>query len=214
MDDGNSLLPRSVNPILFLQCLNSLHPNIVFTLEPAKQIIVNGQTAQSLDFLDITITLHNNGKIETDIYYKPTNSHQYLDYNSFHPKHIKDNVPFGLAKRIICFVTNSETMEFRLLQLKSWLLKCNYSEKLIEKCIHNSRLQGPAPKPVSKNDIIPFVTTFASNFETKGLTNNIRTLISNKKNGKITGRFIQCHDRCSLQTTKQSWKAVNESQVL
>ena len=147
--------------------------------------MIGDKAVQTFDFLDITIILYEDGKVETDIYYKPTNSHQYLDYNSFHPQHIKDNVPFGLAKRIICFVTDPVRMEFRLTQLNSWLLDCNYPDKIIKRGIHNSRLQGPAPKPVDKNDVIPFVTTFASNLNTTGVTRDMRTLISNKKFGRL-----------------------------
>ena len=33
---------------------------------------------------------------------------KYLNYNSFHPTHCKDNIPFNFAKRIIVFVTNSD----------------------------------------------------------------------------------------------------------
>ena len=34
---------------------------------------------------------NSDGKIETDIYYKDTNSHDYLHYNSHHPEHVKNN---------------------------------------------------------------------------------------------------------------------------
>ena len=185
MDDGNTLLPESVDAQVFLQCLNSLHPNIGFTLEPANNTVIEGKPAQTLDFLDITIILFGNGTLETDIYYKPTNSHQYLDYSSFHPLHIKDNIPFGLAKRIICFVSNPTVMEHRLTQLRSWLCHCNYPKKVIDKSIYNARLQGPAPKPVDKNDVIPFITTYASNLNTKNITNDIRTLINRRQHGRL-----------------------------
>lgn len=185
MDDGNTLLPDSVDPQVFLQCLNSLHPSIRFTLEPAKNVVINGRQAQTLDFLDITIILFGDGTLQTDIYYKPTNSHQYLDYTSFHPLHIKNNIPFGLAKRIICFVSNPTVMEQRLNQLKAWLTCCNYPEHIIKKSFHNARLQGPAPKPVDKNDVIPFITTFASNLSTSNMTNEIRTLISRRIHGRL-----------------------------
>ena len=127
--------------------------------------------------------------IESDVHYKPTNSHQYLNYGSFHPLHCKNNIPFNLAKRIIVFVTCSEKMEFRLRELKLWLLKCNYPETIIDKGFHNARLQGPAPKPISKNNIIPFVTTYTSNLDTKPMMNSIRTLISDKKFGQLNNVF-------------------------
>ena len=44
-------------------------------------------------------------KIATDIYYKPTDSKQYLFFNSCHPKHTKTSIPFSLADRIRSIVT-------------------------------------------------------------------------------------------------------------
>ena len=185
MDDGFTLLPESVDSELFLRCLNELHPSIRFTLEPATHDTIDGLKVQKLDFLDITIMLFESGKIETDIHYKPTNSHQYLDFNSFHPDHIKNNIPFNLAKRIICFVSNSAKMEARLIELKTWLRNCGYPPHIIDRSIHNARLQGPAPKPKDKEDVLPLITTFSSNLDTTHITKNIRTLISNRQHGRL-----------------------------
>ena len=148
---------------LFLHCLNSLHPNINFTLEPARRTVINGRRAQCLDFLDITIILYDDRKVETDIHYKSTNSHRYLNYNSFHPTHVKDNVPYNLAKRILSFVTDSDKMEYRLRQLKSWLQKCEYPNHIIDKKIFNVRLQGPSPGKANQKDVLPLITTYAGN---------------------------------------------------
>ena len=121
MDDGATILPPSIGCEAFLQCLNNLHPNIEYTLEPAMSSVINNETVMVLNFLDISIILHEDGKIETDIHYKATNSHKYLNYRSFHPTHCKNNIPYALAKRIIVFVTNPEKMELRLNQLQLWL---------------------------------------------------------------------------------------------
>ena len=185
MDDGFTLLPSSIDPRTFLHCLNSLHPSIRFTLEPASFILINGVQAQKLNFLDICIMLLENGMIQTDIHYKPTNSHKYLDYNSFHPVHIKDNIPYGLAKRIICFVSDPVRMEFRLNELRSFLRRCNYPNTVVEKGIFNARLQGPAPKPVDRNDVLPMITTFSSNLDSKPIANNIRALFVSKQHGRL-----------------------------
>ena len=185
MDDGFTLLPASVDPKVFLQCLNSLDPSIRFTLEPAAVSERDGMKVQILNFLDLTIILFENGTIQTDIYYKPTNSHHYLDYNSFHPLHIKNNIPYGLTKRILSFVTDPAMMEFRLEQLRSWLRRCNYPNHVIEKGIFNARLQGPAQEPIAKDNVIPFITTFSSNLNTKEVTRNIQTLITNRQHGRL-----------------------------
>ena len=90
MDDGNTVLPSFIECGAFLKCLNNLYPNIEYTLKPAIRTIINGESVQVLNFLDIAIIVHADGNIKTDIYYKPTNSHRYLNYGSFHPDHCKD----------------------------------------------------------------------------------------------------------------------------
>ena len=107
MDDGLTFLSPSIDCEMFLECLNILHPSIEYTLQPAIKTPIAKKSVYKLNFLDITIILHEDGKIETDMHYKPPNSHKYLNYESFHPTHCKNNIPFTLAKRIIVFVTNN-----------------------------------------------------------------------------------------------------------
>ena len=68
-----------------------------------------------------------NGSGSTDIYYKTTNSH-----DSFHPRHTFDNIPYSLAKKIIVFVSDPQTMEYRLSELRSLLRNCEYPYKIIK----------------------------------------------------------------------------------
>ena len=102
----------------FSICLKNFHPAIKYTFEKAKLIQSNhSQPYQVLSYLDIEIILHNffntiffdtcYNTVETDIYYKDTNAHDYLPYNSAHPKHFKNNFPYNLAKRIFVLRTFS-----------------------------------------------------------------------------------------------------------
>ena len=59
---------------------NSLHPCLKFTMEHDNT---------NLPFSDIMV-INNNCKIETDIYFKKTDSKQYLHYTSCHTRHIKN----------------------------------------------------------------------------------------------------------------------------
>ena len=77
------------------------------------------QPYQVFKFLDIEVILHSDNTVESDIYYRDTNAHDYLPYNSAHPKHCKDNLPLSLAKSIIAFVSNEEKTEMRLRELKT-----------------------------------------------------------------------------------------------
>ena len=70
--------------------LNSLHPGIKYAIDKNRK---------QISFLD-TLIINNNGKVETDIYYKPTDSKQYLLYTSCHPKHTRNSILYNLAKKI------------------------------------------------------------------------------------------------------------------
>ena len=54
---------------------------------------------KELPFLDILIK-NVNGQIITDIYYKPTDTQQYLYFKSHHPKIYIKAIPYTLAHRI------------------------------------------------------------------------------------------------------------------
>ena len=78
MDDGFIPWPKELNLETFGTILNQLHPSIKYTIEKGEE---NENKTQYLNFLDIKVILKNNIKIETDIYYKETNSHDYLNFN-------------------------------------------------------------------------------------------------------------------------------------
>ena len=77
-----------------------------------------------INFVDVSVILHSDCTIEADIYYKDTNTHDYLPYDSAHPDHSKDNVPYNLVKRIVVFVSNEKKIEYRLNELKNWVKSC------------------------------------------------------------------------------------------
>ena len=121
--------------------------------------------------------LHSDGRIETDIYYKDTNSHDYLHYNSHHPEHVKKNIPYTLAKKIIVFCSSC-FVDKRLDELRRSLLACGYPANVINKGFHNARLQGPAPDPNSKKRPLPFVTTYNSNLDSRKILSTSKELLS------------------------------------
>ena len=88
MDDGFLAWPNEENIHIFNQLINSLDPNLEFMFKPSiKYVDDNGTPLEKLNFLDIMVIKNEHGKIVTDIYYKETNNHKYLNYNSHHPTH-------------------------------------------------------------------------------------------------------------------------------
>ena len=156
IDDCFILFTKSDNELEKLyQYLNNLHPSLKFTMD---------SNTNQLPFLD-TMVINNGGKIQTDIYYKPTDSKQYLLYTSCHPKHTRNSIPYNLARRLKTIVSDEDTLNIRLGDLKKYLLKRKYPVKLIEDAI--SKVHSlDRRKLLSKSDktdetnTIPYVTTF------------------------------------------------------
>ncbi|XP_069172811.1 uncharacterized protein [Procambarus clarkii] len=68
---------------------NSIHPNLRFTME---------HNARDLSFLDTTISINTaTRRLETKAYYKSTNLHTYLQYDSSHLLPLKNSFPTPCA---------------------------------------------------------------------------------------------------------------------
>ena len=81
-----------------------------------------------MNFLDIYFKIINN-KLNIDIYYKPTDSHNYLHYESCHPQHTRDNIALSLAKRIVRIV--SDNREQALADLQKHLIRQDHPTEKI-----------------------------------------------------------------------------------
>ena len=99
IDDGFILWPRGIDIDIFFTILNNLNTNIQLTIEASTKYFKNEYHIQGLPFLDVLVILRDHKYFSTDIFYKETNSHFCLYYNSHHPQHIKDNISYGLAKK-------------------------------------------------------------------------------------------------------------------
>ena len=99
---------------------NLFSDDIKFTCEYNKDII---------SFLDLKVTSLN-GKLITSLYSKPIDCHQYLHYGSCHTKHTKRSIVYRpLRIKRVC----SQESDFNehSLNLRSWILKRGYPEKII-----------------------------------------------------------------------------------
>ena len=138
--------------------LNSLHPCLKFTMEHDNT---------NLPFLDIMV-INNNCKIETDIYFKKTDSKQYLLYTSCHPRHIKNNIPYCLARRITTIVSENNKLEKRMEELNQDLIKRKFPILLIQNGINKAMEKNQCDLRQVKNknvdkEYIPYVSTFNPN---------------------------------------------------
>ena len=128
--------------------------------------------------MDIEVVLHCDSTVETDIYYKDTNTHDFLPYNIAHPKHCKDHLQYNLAKRVFVFPSKDEKSDMRLKELKNLLKDCNYPDSVINQSFYDAKLQSPAPITYSSKNI-HFVKTYYKNTDNEILFRKIRSKMSN-----------------------------------
>ena len=173
VDDGFMFWPCELDIDVFIAILNKLNPKIRFT-------VVRGVVrfnSESTTFLEIRVTLHHRRRIETELFYKETNNHHYLEYDSFHAKHVKDNIPYNFFKKIIVFTSDPRKEAIEIERMRTWLHNSGYPKYVVDKGLHNARLQGPAPAPGNKRDIIPFVTQNCSNYSCTSITKKLQLMI-------------------------------------
>eukprot|EP00061_Rhincodon_typus_P004252 g22125.t1 len=97
----------------FINFTNTFHPNLKFT----RTISDN-----SVSFLDLCVSISGD-HLETDNYFKPTDSHSYLVYTSSHSPSCKNAIPYSQILRRIC--SQNEAFHSRTSQLSLYFKDCN-----------------------------------------------------------------------------------------
>ena len=97
-------------------------------------------------------------------------------------------VLYVLAKRIIVFTSDVNKMGSHLVDMKNWLIKCNYPLSIHNKGIHNAQLQGPAIKKNNRK-VIPLISTYYSNYNNDSVLEVTQSLIKNSKDDCIKTAF-------------------------
>ena len=104
----------------FIDNIKKMHPTIKFTAYWSKT---------STNFLDVTVSI-TKGIIETDLYVKPNDSHQYLLPSFCHLFYCKKGIPYSQPLRLNRICSNNEFFDKRCNVLQKYLLERGYSEKL------------------------------------------------------------------------------------
>ena len=128
---------------LFISYLNSCMPSMKFEAE---------KSLTDVAFLDVKVILKGRN-IETTLYTKPTDSHNYINYASCHQKSCKNGIPYGqfLRLRRVCsteseFVANSRQLAFHF-------HRANYPLDLIQTSFEKAYLKDRHTLLIPKLDI-------------------------------------------------------------
>ena len=115
---------------LFIKHLNTCHHSIKFTAEISQT---------SVNFLDTTVKIDAEGKLYTDLFCKPTDSHNYLLYDSAHPLHCKRSLPYSQFLRVRRICSHIEDYDTNSLLLASHFKRRGYPDDIIENAIIRAR---------------------------------------------------------------------------
>ena len=144
--------------LFFVDFLNSINPNIKFTLN---------YSPISVNFLDVKVILSETGEISTDLFIKPTDTHQFLLSSSCHPGHVKSGIAFSQALRIKRICSDPERASTHCRDLEEFLCQRGHNRRKVRHNIRKALIPPPnslssssqvtTPKPAT-----PFVLTYHS----------------------------------------------------
>ena len=143
---------------VFLTEINLFHPTIKFTAEWSRE---------SVTFLD-TKVIRDGNRLVTDLYTKPTDTHQYLHQRSCHPSHCKTSIAYSQALRIRRICSRTTDYQQRVAELQEHLIRRGHDgervQQRIEKATRMSRDQLLTPRSRKESEqVTPLVVTFHPN---------------------------------------------------
>ena len=134
--------------------MNNHHDTIKFTATWSTEEVV---------FLDTRVYLKNQ-HIETDLYVKPTDNHQYLHMNSCHPRHCKSAIPFRQALRLRRICSEKENLQRRTEELEGYLANRGHPKEHlkaeIDRAVAIPREECLQLQQREKSNRIPLVITY------------------------------------------------------
>ena len=155
VDDVLTIVKKG-NQGSLLNHLNSIDPNIKFTIEPP-----NDQGA--IPLLD-TFPRPSGNKIITSVYGKPTHTDRCLDFNSNQPKSAKCAVVSALANRAKIVCSSPELLAEEMDHLGKVLRYNNYPKWMIKQGGRNNSLAGGLIDPKTGNEVKKTVFILAPYF--------------------------------------------------
>ena len=106
-------------------------------------------------------------RLETDLYCKPTDCHQFLHFNSAHPFHIKKSIVYSQGLRIKRLCSSPLVFQKHLENLRTWFYKRGYPQKVVDTQLKRVAEQSPTElfeRTEKKDTGVPLVLTYHPRF--------------------------------------------------
>ena len=102
--------------------LNTCHPTIKFTKECS---------AESVSFLDTNLIIDRDGNLSTDLFTKPTDTNDYLEFKSAHLSHCKKSLPYSQLLRVRRICSKNENFIKHLCNLVKHFKRRGYPHRYL-----------------------------------------------------------------------------------
>ena len=113
----------------FMICLNAFHPIVKFAYEFFDTTV---------QFLDVNISICPDRALVTDVFTKPTDTHQYLFAICCHSGHTKRNIAYSQAPRICRICSDFSLARLRYSEVESFLVRRGHSRKIVKRGIQKA----------------------------------------------------------------------------
>ena len=155
LDDGFIAWNKNFGDVdLFINALNSLDDNINFTYEIHEQ---------QVSYLNVLVYKGDHSLL-CDIFYKETDTREYLPFSSCHVHHCKINIPYNLCRTICTIVEDPDIMYNRLYELRTHLLKSKYPINIINSAINKAaamdQIDLRTPRDKDNSEVLVFVSDY------------------------------------------------------
>ena len=136
-----------------------------------------GVFGDRVPFLDLEVYRNDGGEWHTTLYFKSTDVHAYLSPSSNHPSHIVENIPLGVALRILRACSEwHEFARIRRLFEGVFFPRRGYNWRVVRKgfeiAANKLRADVLVKRPKDKSFEVPFVFPYSRHFEAQPRLND------------------------------------------
>ena len=178
------------------ETLNMFHDDIKFTYE--------SETDHTLSFLDVSITRRADGKFDTTVYRKKTDSSIYINWDAFATRQWKIGTLKGLFRRAFLVCSTNKALKREISYLKRVFTKTNgYPSKIVNKTLfeirrtYNESVQpeqpdnSPIEQPNSENaEVTPYMCLPYKGTDGERVVRDFKRSLRNVLPSKIKPRFL------------------------
>lgn len=202
LDDVWSIWSGSVDSFkVFLDAFNAVGKEF--------GISFTGECGKSVEFLDVTTSMEDDGKIKTTMFVKPTDSCRYLNRRSFHSNHTFHGMPYSQFRRAALICSDMEDRKTHINRMEKKFLDSGFSSKDLEnaktKALNlkrNDLLEGNKKKKVEevitcviyqdpglRRELNLFFSTHQQ--ELKRALGDVKLVVSERRHANISSLLFQ-----------------------